>query len=234
MLKGTVKWFSQEKGYGFIFSDDSAKDHYFNVKDVIGNDLPNTGDIVGFDSTSSPKGLRAKNVNILLKTSAEKNSVRSQANKNPRNDKITCHSCGKSIVPKVVFYQGRVDKAMCPFCLATIKRNWCYITTAYTKYLGKDDDCYELNLLRSFRDNYVASLPAGLKIISEYYELAPQILTALYASSKKGTIFKEIIIPTLDKCVVLIENNQFSKAYSSYQELVLRLKKLLLKSTAEC
>lgn len=60
---GTVKWFSSEKGYGFIVSD-TGFDHYFNVRDVRGIEIPREGDQVSFESKSSKKGLRASSVSI--------------------------------------------------------------------------------------------------------------------------------------------------------------------------
>jgi len=34
-MRGKVKWFSRERGYGFI-TDEQARDHYFSVQDVRG------------------------------------------------------------------------------------------------------------------------------------------------------------------------------------------------------
>ncbi|MGL6400073.1 cold shock domain-containing protein [Aeromonas veronii] len=38
-MQGTVKWFSSEKGYGFITSE-AGEDHYFNVQSINGASLP--------------------------------------------------------------------------------------------------------------------------------------------------------------------------------------------------
>lgn len=46
-MKGTIKWFSTDKGYGFITGNDN-QDRYFHVQAIVGSELPNPGDIVTF------------------------------------------------------------------------------------------------------------------------------------------------------------------------------------------
>ena len=63
---GKVKWFNNEKGYGFIEYQD-GKDvfvHYSAIK-VDGYKTLNEGDEVKFDLIETPKGLQAKNVELL-------------------------------------------------------------------------------------------------------------------------------------------------------------------------
>jgi cold shock CspA family protein len=88
-MKGQVKWFSQEKGYGFI-TPDRGDDHYFSVRDVNGADLPSSGDSVQFESYEGEKGLRARNVRITGRTSTG------------RDDRVACPHCGKKIVPRII------------------------------------------------------------------------------------------------------------------------------------
>lgn len=61
MVTGTVGFFHDRKGYGFLESDDSDDDVFFHMEDVDGPDLTE-GDEVEFDIGSSPKGPRASNV----------------------------------------------------------------------------------------------------------------------------------------------------------------------------
>lgn len=102
----------------------------------------------------------------------------------------------------------------------------CFITSAYAEYLNKSDDCKELMTLRRYRDTYVLNLDNGGNIIKEYYRIAPLILNSLYESTEKDKIFKQVIIPNLEKCLNLIENNDMEKAFNTYSELVLTLKSL--------
>ncbi len=61
--QGTVKWFNNEKGYGFI-SRDSGEDVFVHFKSIVGEGYKtlNDGDKVQFDVQEGPKGLQAVNV----------------------------------------------------------------------------------------------------------------------------------------------------------------------------
>ena len=62
MSKGTVKFFNDEKGFGFITEDGSDKDHFVHVSGLI--DEIREGDTVEFDLEEGRKGLNATNVKI--------------------------------------------------------------------------------------------------------------------------------------------------------------------------
>ncbi|MCK4376486.1 MAG: cold shock domain-containing protein [Candidatus Brocadiae bacterium] len=62
--EGTVKWFDNRKGYGFIEQDDSEEDvfvHYSSVA-MEGFKTLEEGDGVSFEIAQGEKGLRAMNV----------------------------------------------------------------------------------------------------------------------------------------------------------------------------
>jgi len=59
MANGTVSFFHDRKGYGFIETDDSDDDVFFHMEDVGGDDLEE-GEEVEFDITSGDKGPRAE------------------------------------------------------------------------------------------------------------------------------------------------------------------------------
>ncbi len=64
---GTVKWFSKEKGYGFITRDDNQGDVFvhFSAIQQRGFKTLEQGQRVEFEVEQDTKGLRAKNVRVL-------------------------------------------------------------------------------------------------------------------------------------------------------------------------
>jgi len=63
MNKGTVKFFNETKGFGFISEEDSNKDHFVHVSGLI--DEIREGDAVEFDLQEGKKGLNAVNVKVI-------------------------------------------------------------------------------------------------------------------------------------------------------------------------
>jgi CspA family cold shock protein len=66
MAKGTVKWFSDQKGYGFITPDDGSKDVFVHYSAIQGDGFKSLkeGQPVEFEITQGPKGPQASNVNL--------------------------------------------------------------------------------------------------------------------------------------------------------------------------
>jgi len=63
---GTVKWFSEQKGYGFITPDDGSKDlfvHYSNIE-TEGFKTLRDGQQVEYEPPEGRKGLEATNVRV--------------------------------------------------------------------------------------------------------------------------------------------------------------------------
>ncbi|MEQ5767350.1 cold shock domain-containing protein [Halomonas sp. H33-56] len=118
-MKGTVKWFSADKGYGFVTGED-GKDRYINAQSVVGPTLPKNGSTVQFESYQGKKGLAGKNVTIMTQGSTQESSGR-----------VNCSSCHKEIIPRIITGPPTIrgaygwtpvpKKSICPFCGSTFK-----------------------------------------------------------------------------------------------------------------
>ncbi|MFB9272022.1 MULTISPECIES: cold-shock protein [Flavobacteriaceae] len=63
MSKGTVKFFNEAKGFGFIKEDDSNNEHFVHISGLI--DEIREGDEVEFDLQEGRKGMNAVNVKVI-------------------------------------------------------------------------------------------------------------------------------------------------------------------------
>ena len=63
MNKGTVKFFNDTKGFGFISDEDSSKEYFVHVSGLV--DEIREGDAVEFELQEGRKGLNAVNVKVI-------------------------------------------------------------------------------------------------------------------------------------------------------------------------
>lgn len=64
MARGTVKWFNDQKGFGFITQDNGGPDVFVHFSAIQGQGFKTLteGQTVEFEVTQGPKGAQASNV----------------------------------------------------------------------------------------------------------------------------------------------------------------------------
>ena len=143
------------------------------------------------------------------------------------------HYKGKSSKPlvdaisvryKEAFPKSNVQAAEVEFIEKGFRRKFCYITTAVCESQGKADDCYELTVLRNYRDGYLASQENGEEMIEEYYDLAPTIVKHINAMENSAQIYQEIYETYLQPCIRMIEEGRNSECADKYMAMVLEMK----------
>ncbi len=116
---------------------------------------------------------------------------------------------------------GKADYAQIE---AGFHRKFCYITTAVCESQGKPDNCYELELLRDYRDQYLLSTEEGEALVKEYYNIAPTIVTRIGRQENSHEIYCGIWENYLSECIHLIEEGKKEDCCKKYMDMVCELK----------
>lgn len=96
------------------------------------------------------------------------------------------------------------------------QKGWCFLTTVACEYYDLPDNCYELETLRAYRDNWLYKQPNGPALIEQYYELAPNIVEKIKVSENYANLCEMIMIQYIDPCVELIQNGEMEQCKNLY------------------
>lgn len=110
------------------------------------------------------------------------------------------------------------------------KSIFCYITTAVCDTLGKADDCYELTLLRNYRDQYLAKTEDGKALIKEYYEIAPRLVLSIDTYDSCNSIYSDLYSEYILPCIKDIENEKLEDCKEKYVHMVRSLEEQYIAS----
>lgn len=136
---------------------------------------------------------------------------------------------------KQEFPKSNLQAADYEFIEKGFHKKFCYITTAVCESFGKSDNCYELSLLRDYRDTYLASLPNGQELIQKYYDMAPSIVKHIDQQKERQEIYRSIWEDYLAPCISMIENHQMDECRRHYEDMVYDLKeKYFISQESSC
>lgn len=91
MPTGTVKWFNNAKGYGFILPDKGGEDlfaHYSSIQ-MDGYKTLKAGQVVDFDIVEGNKGLHATNIHAPGSKASQPPPNDGKAGEQPQNSEAT-------------------------------------------------------------------------------------------------------------------------------------------------
>lgn len=109
-------------------------------------------------------------------------------------------------------------------CYRSIERaqpysSGCYLTTAMCNILGFDDDCKYLNILRSFRDDYMKFDPVCLPLLMEYDMLGPLVSKHLNNDVNNKQIANIMLNKYIIPACVCISAHDYEQAIEIYTSM---------------
>ena len=104
------------------------------------------------------------------------------------------------------------------------KSKLCYVTTAVCRSLNKPEDCYELNLLKDYRDNYLILTENGEELVKKYYDIAPTIVKRIDKSDNPEEKYRYIWDRYLKVCITYIQSGDKERCGEEYIKMIEELK----------
>jgi hypothetical protein len=108
-------------------------------------------------------------------------------------------------------------------CIAAGSGGCCFITTAACEAMGLADDCDELQTLRRYRDQFMMTTELGRREVAEYYRIAPEFLTQIYACDDAAGVLRDIYFSSIRPAVAAIHAGQTDRAYGIYVAMIRNL-----------
>lgn len=134
-----------------------------------------------------------------------------------------CRKSGKDVNEDIYYkYCRDYDYDDCPIYKGQ-DSSGCFLTSACVEAKGLPDDCYELMVLRRFRDEWLCNQPGGNEEIAEYYFVAPQIISAVKGRDDYLLVFRSIYEKLVKPCVDMIDRGENEVAHKLYRETVKQL-----------
>lgn len=104
------------------------------------------------------------------------------------------------------------------------KQRLCYITTAVCEGLNKGRDCEELQLLKQYRDEYLAGTEEGNALITEYYDIAPTIVKRMEKEADRDEKYQYLWEHYIKDCVSMVRTERFEECRSTYEQMMEELR----------
>lgn len=99
----------------------------------------------------------------------------------------------------------------------------CYLTTAMCKVLGKEDDCEELETLRSFRDNYMKKDKNYQTMLEDYRIVGPYLSGKIMKDENKENIANVMNDFYIKSAISYINEQEYEEAVEIYLNMTLDL-----------
>jgi hypothetical protein len=118
---------------------------------------------------------------------------------------------------------GRIQKTVRPEDTSSESSGGgCFITTACVNYYGLNDNCYQLETLRGFRDSYLSTSKSNEKLVKQYYQIAPTLVALMEIDKNKDQLFENVFSEINSACEA-IDKREFEQAKNIYQNTVKHL-----------
>lgn len=142
------------------------------------------------------------------------------------NGGYACRKTGKNVDEDTYYkYCRNYDYDDCPIFKGDSSSGGnCFLTSACTEARNLPDDCYELTILRNFRDTYLKSRENGESDIAEYYAKAPLIVAKINEQENSKAIFESFYTELVEPCIKYINANEPEAAYRHYADYFKMLK----------